>query len=314
LGGGTPGADPWAQDHLLRGDGPPRGRFAKGWHLIGLAWRELLSGNRTLLVLPALSALAVAVTAAAIWVPIVYLDATSDHPHLRLAILVATALTAIPSTFVTVFCNVGFLAMVQQHLRGEQPSVRGGVRFAKDRWRKIVAWSLLSSLVGSILRGLEQLPGGGELAGRLLSLAGGLAWSAGTYFVIPVLVMEDLGVKGSIARSASVFRNRWGEAITGSLSIGIVVGLTLPPLMLLVCIGCIALFLGEIAIGVVCVVLGASTFTAALAFASALTELFQLLLYREATEETATPGPFDSTTLASAFQPRRRWWRREATG
>jgi hypothetical protein len=239
-------------------------------------------------------------------------DQASGAGDLRLALPAATVLTAFPLAFVTTFCNVGFLAMAQAHFRGEQPSVRAGLRFARSRLGTIVRWSLLSALVGGLMRTLEQLPGGGEIVARVLGALGGIAWSMATFFVIPILVVEGGKVNESIVRSAAVFRKRWGETTTGSLTIGGFVAILIIPLMMLLLIGVVALLLGELAVGVMLVALGAGLSTALLAVSSAVSELFQLLVYRETTEGRA-PGPFSSEALGSAFQPRRRLWPRRAS-
>ena len=44
-----------------------------------------------------------------------------------------------------------------------------------------------------------------------------------TYFVVPVLLFEPVGVGQSIKRSTQIFRERWGEQFVGNATIGLVV-------------------------------------------------------------------------------------------
>jgi hypothetical protein len=110
--------------------------------------------------------------------------------------------TALPFTLISTFFNVGFLHMVDAHLDGREPTVRDGLRHAWSRIGAVVAWSLLATLVGVAFRALENVRGG-ELAGRLLSALGGLAWALGTFFVVPALTLEPIGVRDALRRSAA---------------------------------------------------------------------------------------------------------------
>ena len=53
----------------------------------------------------------------------------------------------------------------------------------------------------------ERIPAGG----RLLELAGGAAWAAATYFVVPALALDDVGPIGAIRTSARTVRGRWAR-------------------------------------------------------------------------------------------------------
>ena len=66
---------------------------------------------------------------------------------------------------------------------------------------------------------MQHLPGV-ELAARLVGFLGGLAWGLATFFVVPVLAVEGLGPIAAVSRSASVFRHRWGETLSGDLTVG----------------------------------------------------------------------------------------------
>ena len=56
------------------------------------------------------------------------------------------------------------------------------------------------------------------------------AWSAATFFVIPIIAFEGIGPRDTFNRSVSVLRQRWGEGVVGTVSIsGVVMLVVLLP-------------------------------------------------------------------------------------
>ena len=93
-----------------------------------------------------------------------------------------------------------------------------GIEVAVARLPRILLWSLITTTVGLALRAIaERVPAGG----RLLAMAGGAAWAAATYFVVPALALDDVGPVGAIRTSARTVRGRWGEAAVGAGGIGL---------------------------------------------------------------------------------------------
>ena len=88
-----------------------------------------------------------------------------------------------------------------------------------NHFTSILAWALVSATVGIILQILRERAGFiGQIAA---SLVGG-AWGLVTFFVVPILVLEDKGVVDAIKDSTSLIRKTWGETIIGSGSIMLV--------------------------------------------------------------------------------------------
>lgn len=248
--------------------------------------RQLLRRQPILLLFPGVSAVIVAVAAAAIWVPILLIDNDSANSHWRLVFTAATALTVLPVAFVTSFCNVGFLVMAQAFLHNEQPSVRDALRLGRVRLRPLALWSLLSALVGAPLRALERLPGG-EWVARGFGTIGGAAWGTATYFVLPALIVDETNVKDAIARSASVVRRYGRRSVPGRSNYAFTTAIFVFLLTIVLLIGMLALALDSISTGIVLVSLGAGLSTGLLALSSAVHDLHRLLLYHQLVEHPA---------------------------
>jgi hypothetical protein len=70
--------------------------------------------------------------------------------------------------------------------------------------------------VGIILQLVRERVG---IVGQIAAALVGGAWGLVTFFVVPVLVLEDKGVFDAIKESTSLIRKTWGESIIGSGSI-----------------------------------------------------------------------------------------------
>ena len=99
---------------------------------------------------------------------------------------------------------------------------------AANHFWSILAWAIVSATIGIILHLIEERAG---FVGQIVvSLVGG-AWALVTFFVVPVLVLEDKGVVDSVRESVTLIRKTWGESIVGSgsmLVIFVVIGVLEP--------------------------------------------------------------------------------------
>jgi hypothetical protein len=118
-----------------------------------------------------------------------------------------------------------------------------------------------------------------------------------TYFVVPVLLFEPVGVGQSIKRSASIFRQRWGEQFIGQATIGLAFFLLSIPV---VAVGVLV----SVAVPVVGLPLLIVAVGALMAVAAACSGVFNAALYRYATTGEAS-GAFTLDDMNSSFRPRK---------
>jgi Family of unknown function (DUF6159) len=173
---------------------------------------------------------------------------------------------------------------------------------ARSRLWAVASWAFVATVVGVVLRSLEQLPGGG-FAGRLVEWVGDTAWSLASFFVVPVLALDDAGVGAALRRSAATIRRTWGESVTGAALIGFGSGFVV---LAFLGVGAIGVGIGQAgyAAGYGLTALALVAVAALMAAQSALILVFRLAVYRYATREGGT-GPFASAGLEAAFTPRR---------
>jgi len=120
---------------------------------------------------------------------------------------------------------------------------------------------------------------------------------------LPVIAIEGTGAFGTLKRSASLFRERWGQQITGNIAIGGAVALLgFLPAGILVAVG-IAVWPSASFIGALLVVIGAIGLAISLLVSQALSGIFGVALYRYALDGEAVGG-FTAEELESAVKPR----------
>lgn len=123
--------------------------------------------------------------------------------------------------FVVIFFNTAVIACANIRLNGSDPTVKDGFRIAAQNIGRIFVWALISATIGIILQAIRQKAG---WAGKLISGIIGIAWTYVTFFIIPILIYEKKGMASSIRRSASLFKQTWGETMIGSFGFGIIFG------------------------------------------------------------------------------------------
>lgn len=238
----------------------------------------------------------------AIWTPAVLagvfaeVESVDESDPVVIAFVVVTAYVA---TFLTVFFNVALASCASRSFQGEDTRVGEGLAAARERVGQIALWALLATTVGLILRTLEdRLP----LAGRIAIWLIGVAWTIATYLVVPVLAHERVGPIDALKRSGSIVRGRWGESIVGNAGIGLLTGLA--AFAVIVVVAALATVTGEIAVTIAVIGIGALLLAVIVVVGSALTQVFNVAVYRFATLGEGETGPFDSADLALAFRPK----------
>ena len=267
----------------------------RGWGLTKTSWRVLRS-DRSLAAFPVLAGLSALLLAAAFGLPAALLF--DDDSNVFGVILAAIGIYVV--TFAGVFFSVALAAAASQVLDGKDATVASGVAVARTRLSSIAGWAGMVASVNIIIRALQERTGPlGDL------LLGGLAiaWGLVTFLAVPVIALEGTGPIDTLRRSAGIFRKRWGEQVTGQVSIGgFVLLFTFLPAVALVAIGIAvgeAVLLGVlIALAVVLVIVGAVV-------SAALSQIFAVALYRYAVGEGAT-GAFTEQELAGAVGTRTR--------
>jgi len=199
-----------------------------------------------------------------------------------IGVIVALACGSVVATAATVIFNVALVFAATDRIEGRTPTIGGSLAQAWGRKNVVFSWAILSAVVGTAIRMLEQRLG---LVGRLIGVAGGLAWAVATFLVIPVLAYEDVGPIEAIKRSSSILKARFGTIARGGLRFGFLfIGLSLGALAVLA-IGVVCIAKHVYVIGVPVALLGFVLLIGVSMYAQAAGMYMRTILYRFATDQ-----------------------------
>jgi len=268
-------------------------RIKRGWNLSKKSW-GLLNEHRELIRFPLYGGIATALLAIVFLGPGFYL---LDKDVIAGAIPVIVIGIYVLSV-VGFYFSVGLAACADMIFRGEQATVSDGLAVSRTRFSQICGWAAVSTAISVFMGVLENQGGlGGQIAARLV----GAAWSLVTFVAVPVIAIEGTGPFQTLKRSASIFKQRWGQQITGNIAIGGAVFLLgVLPAAILVVAG-IAIWSSASFVGALLVVIGALGFAIAMLISGALRGIFGVALYRYAVDGQAVGG-FTPEDLESAVK------------
>ncbi len=272
----------------------------------------VIKENPQLLRFPALAAVYGILAAFIFMAPALALLALSHATPAYIAAGLLFFVGAWAATFVGVRYIAGLVFVADSLMRGEVARFEDGMRIAGERTQALGLWALISVVVGWILAAIQ---GGGDdnvVMTILRAILAGIlsaAWSLITFFVLPVIVLEDVGAPAAMKRSVALIRDKWGEAVTGSFRIGIRILLTfLLPGIVLLAIGLgLGLGLGGmigVSLGVILGLAGVALIVVGSVRQAAARQVFGVALYRYASSGMVI-GHFTEADLASAIAPKK---------
>lgn len=271
-------------------------RIRRGWALTKKSW-ALLNGHRELVRFPLYGGIATIILGLVFLGPGAF--ALDKHTYGIGVPLVVIGIYVL--SVVGIYFSVGLAACADLIFRGQNATVSDGIAVANSRFSQICGWAALSTAIALIIGVLENQGGAlGDIAGRLI----GTAWSLVTFLAVPVIAIEGPGPLATLKRSGVLFKQRWGQQITGNLAIGGIVFLIgFLPGVLLIAAGVIIWPSAGFA-GALLVVIGALVVCVALLISKALSGVFGVALYRYALEGEVVGG-FTQEDLESAVKPKR---------
>lgn len=201
-------------------------RFTRSWQLIK-ASRDVLAADNALLILPVLSCCAMALLAGG-FIALAMSHGVFDALRHSRSHQVPGSVYAwlfcwyIVQYFVVIFFNTALVGAAIAVLDGGRPTVGAALKLALSRIGAIVGYAIISATVGVLLQAIAVRLG---FIGRLIEGAIGLAWTAATFLVVPILAAEGIGPWEAIERSTALLRKTWGENLIGNAGISLVMSM-----------------------------------------------------------------------------------------
>ena len=269
-------------------------RIKRGWGLTKKSW-ALLRAHQELIRFPLYGAVATVLLGIVTIGPgLLLIEKNALGGAIPLLVLGVYVLSVVGFYF-----SVGLAAAADMIFRGQADvTVADGLEVARSRFAQICGWAALSTAISLVMGLLENQGGiGGQIAARLV----GMAWSLVTFLAVPVIALEGTGAFATLKRSASLFRERWGQQVTGNIAIGAAIGLLgVLPAALLIAVG-VAVWSSSGFVGALLVVLGVLLMAIAVLVSQALSVIFGVALYRYALDGEVVGG-FTQEDLESAVK------------
>jgi hypothetical protein len=272
------------------------GRMARGWRLTKVAW-DLIRREPTMVSIAIMGAGCALAGAAAI----LYVSGFFNRPatYSRGDLALAVVISIYPLTFLSVFFNVALAGAASASFDGRPIGVGEALGIAWKRVGRIAQWSLLAAGVGLVLEQLAaRIPGAGRLASWLL----GAAWSVATIFAVPLLALEGDGPLETAKESVDLIRSKWGEGVTGLVSIGAWTVLITIPVVILFGVG-LGIRDHDATAGAALIAIAVGGMLLVSALSLATRQVFSVALFRYANDSPNTGG-FAASDLEDPFRRR----------
>ena len=175
-------------------------------------------------------------------------------------VAVGTFISYFVVSVITVFWNAAIIASAYERMTtGRNPSFSYGIKQAMKCFPQILIWGLISGTVGVIISFFEAMAESDNIVvaiiGHIISFMISFAWWMTTFFVVPMIVLENSGVFESMKKGPKLFDETWGENIVASVGTGIINFIVI----LTIIVVCLPLFVfGEIgaALAFILIVIG----------------------------------------------------------
>jgi hypothetical protein len=272
--------------------------IGRSFELVKTSWNVLMD-DKKLLVFPILSGIVTIIVLLTFALPLLVSGALMGMKNAGpIAYYGILFLFYVVSYFVVIFFNTALISCVNAKLNGKDMSVGDGLSNAAKHLPTILGWAIVSATVGLALHILERWANN-IVADIVLSLIGGV-WSLVTYFVVPVLILEDKGVFESLKESFSLIKKTWGESIVGSAGMAIVF-VIVGVVAALVVLG--TLFIGNAVIFGAALALFLILLVVLAVIYYAMQGIFVTALYTYAKTGTV-PSAFNKDLIQNAFAPK----------
>ena len=264
----------------------------------------MLRSDNALLVLPALSGLATTALSFSFAALAMSDGITLSAIHESRSLNVLGPLYAwafcwyVVQYFVVIFFNTALVGAAIALLEGGRPTVGVALKLAFSRIGPVLGYAVISGTIGVVLQALAERLG---LLGRLIEATLGLAWTAATFLVVPILAAEGIGPWRAIERSTALLRKTWGENLIGNVGISLVASMISGTVGLIGAGGFMLLFvLDHPMIGTALLLASIATLLLIVLVAAALSAIYAAAVYHYSVAGRP-PTSFDGDLIRDAF-------------
>lgn len=271
-------------------------RISNSIELANSSW-QVLKADKELLALPVISGVASLIAAATFIVPLFMagdLESGSMSPAGYALLFIMYVVLA----YITIFFNAALVSAAHERLSGGDPTIGSAIRGAASRAGKILPWAIVSATLSIILRAIEERAG---FIGQIAAAIAGMAWAVVTFLVLPIIVIEGIGVRDAVKKSGTLFKQTWGENLAAQVGFSLIGFVAILPAIAIVFLAGSAGG-GALAVGIIVAIVWIIAVSVVLA---ALSVIFQTALYHFAVDGQVPAGYFGNDVMRQAFRQKR---------
>ncbi|HWG89336.1 MAG TPA: DUF6159 family protein [Candidatus Thermoplasmatota archaeon] len=271
--------------------------ISRGWQLTKASFR-VLKLDKEILLLPIMAGALTVLIWAAFLVP---LEITGAFESMNaLSGLGLLFVLYVLTYFAILFFNAAVIECAMIRFNGGDPVVKDGLRKAWSKKVRIFQWAIIAGTVGLILKLLDALAREidnpiTEIIVRIMISLVGAAWNIATFFVMPILIYQDMGPGQAIKTSWTTWKRTWGESATASFTTGIIFFLLMIPAFIMIWLAAPAAFAGSV-MGLVFLALGIVLVLGLSAMSSAVNGIVVAAIYKYS-QDGRLPEIFESPTV-----------------
>jgi len=201
------------------------------------------------------------------------------------------------ANFIIVFFNSALISAALERLRGGDPNISSGISHGLKHIHHIFLWSIIVTIMSLIFAAIKangrNRGGIGGIMTQIFASFLEAGWAMMTFFVVPIIVSENLSPISAIKRSSSLFKQTWGNQVAANFGFGI-----FQIIAVLISLG-IGWFFGllngtlGIAVGLLCA-------TTSISIIYTLEGIYKAALYEHALGEK--PLEFEEQDLRTAYR------------
>lgn len=280
--------------------------ISRGWALTKTSFR-VLKLDKEILLLPVLSALTMIALIVAGMVTLTTGSLAVGGTDAGQALFWLTLFGFyVVGYFVVLFFNAAVIECAMIRFNGGDPVVRDGLRKAWSRKGRILQWAVVAATVGLLLNLLRQAMRNQEspvarIVGSIFAWIVEAAWYIVAFFVMPILIYEDVGPIDALKRSWGTVKRAGGEGFVGMFAVN---GLFFVGFLVAAGVSFLIAWLGGFAFGAVAVAIGLFVVVAAAlsVVQSALQGILVAAAYKYV-QDGRLPVAFDQASQAIGVPP-----------
>ena len=185
---------------------PKRRVFATSWQLFK-SCVDFLKANKDLMALPIISLLSSLVMMVLLLGGGIFELSMAKHYDSHFAVgIVLLGIAYFALSFLTIFFNATLIVCAATRLKGEAMTLRQAFGTTSKRIPSLIGWCLVSSVIGLLINALERSH---NILETIVAFVIGFSRALCSYFVLPIMVLENMGPIAALKHSVRKFRRNW---------------------------------------------------------------------------------------------------------